>query len=63
MKGRRSVIGRSLSVKAEKSILIISETCYEGWLDDNGTLWLTACCGKIRSVKTESVLRAHRRAA
>lgn len=63
MKGRRSVIGRALCVKTENGITQISETIYEGWLDDNGKLRLTACCGKIRSGKTESVLRVCQRAA
>lgn len=57
MKGR-SIMGCTQRAERKNGVTKISTTWYQGWLDENGKLWLTACCGKIQSVKTESVLRA-----
>ncbi len=52
MKDRRSVVGRTLRVENKNGITQISETCYCGWIDSGGKLWLTACQGRIRSLKS-----------
>lgn len=59
----RRVTGRVQKTCVRNGIVHISEISYDGWLEDDGKLRLVGYCGKIRSVKIESVSQARRRSA
>ncbi len=63
MKGR-SIIGcTQRRMETKSGITKVSTIWYQGRLDEDGKLRLTACCGKIQTIKTESNLRPPQSAA